>query len=289
VTGLDNLSACGDANLKYLAGDNFIFIEGDIRDVEACEQAVEGGVDYALHHAAIGSVKASFDDPETTHDVNVTGFENVAIKALESGAQKILYASSSAVYGDSDVSKNQEDQLLKPLSPYAQSKIDNEKSARALYEKHQSPIIGLRYFNIYGARQNPNGDYAAVIPKWIERGLNDQPAIIYGDGSAVRDFCYIDDIIRLNMLAMIKGQETEVYNGASGISVTVKELEQIIRDNLGAAHPPVFENPREGDIHTSIADITKAQRDLGFAAQADMSVAIARTIKFYPASARKAA
>lgn len=288
VIGIDNLSSCGRMNLDDLSNslpadvlENFTFHEEDIRNLDACAKAIDGGVDYVLHHAAIGSVKASFDDPETTHDVNVQGFHNIAKASLKCGAQKIVYASSSAVYGDNDVPKNNENQPLNPLSPYAQSKIDNELHAREMFDTHGLPLIGLRYFNIYGARQNPNGDYAAVIPKWIERGLNNQPAIIYGDGSAVRDFCHVDDIIRLNMLAIINGEGAQTYNGASGTSITIQGLQQLISGCLKSNQPPIYEQQRKGDIHTSIADTTKVRNDLNFCAQTDIRTGIENTIPFY--------
>ncbi len=265
VVGLDNLSACGTKNLDILYRDvptqtwaNFVFKEGDIRDLDICQKACID-VDFILHHAAIGSVPKSFEDPNLTDGVNVGGFLNVVKAGMDNNVKKFIYASSSAVYGDYTEQPNKEDQPVKPLSPYAVSKYTNELYAQTLSTQTDMGFVGLRYFNVYGPRQDPNGAYAAVIPKWIDSMIKNDKVEIYGDGTAVRDFCFVKDVVRINICFALQEhvKGSDAYNVASSQSTTMMQLFSILADLTNYEKSPKILPQRQGDIKFSLANIHK--------------------------------
>lgn len=263
VTGLDDLSSGTMDNLKGAAqSSGFHFIEGDIRQARAVTAALEGA-DYVLHHAAIGSVMRSIEEPEFVESVNVGGFQTILDAAQKAGVARVIYASSSAVYGDGGEAPRREDMDLSPKSPYAEGKIQNERDAAG------APVdcIGLRYFNIYGARQDPNGAYAAVIPKWIDVLRGGEVGTIFGDGETVRDFCHVSDVAAVNILAALSdnGEALNgVYNIGSGQATTLNDLYHEIAALVGQGAQPAYEPFRQGDIRVSCADIGRAQSAFGF-------------------------
>jgi UDP-N-acetylglucosamine 4-epimerase len=278
VVGVDNYSTGYRGNVDdVLCGPRertatFRMVEGDIRDLETCRTACEGA-DYVLHHAALGSVPWSMDDPLRTNAVNVDGFINMLVAAKDAGIKRFVYASSSAVYGDVPDSPQMEERLGRPLSPYAASKSINETYAVAFQTSYGLQSIGLRYFNVFGRRQDPAGAYAAVIPRWIASLLRGERCRIFGDGETTRDFCHVANVIQANLLAATVEDANatgQAYNVACAGSVTLNELFQMMRDRL-ALHDPAFSfvlpqyDPfRPGDIRFSCASIEKARRMLSF-------------------------
>jgi UDP-N-acetylglucosamine 4-epimerase len=275
VVGLDTFATGKPANVKALSsaqGQRFTFIEGDIRSLETCRRAC-GGADYVLHQAAQVSVPASIQDPVATHETNVTGFLNILLAARDARIRRLIYASSCAVYGDSTRLPLKEDQPARPLSPYAASKLANEVYADMFSRADGLESIGLRYFNVFGPRQDPKGVYAAVIPLWTASMLRDEPIEIFGDGSTTRDFCYIANVVQANLLAAtadMNPNRHEVVNVAVGGRTSLNDLFAMLRSLLLADHPhlqarkPVHREFRLGDIRHSQADITKAQQCLGY-------------------------
>ncbi len=280
VTGIDNLSTGYMHNLQdvrqQVGEENwsrFVFHQEDIRDLDRCRKAFEG-VDYVLHEAALGSVPNSIADPIRTDQSNVSGFLNMLVAARDSGVKRFVYASSSAVYGDSPGLPKVEKEIGNPLSPYAVSKYVNELYAHVFASNYGTQSIGLRYFNVFGKRQDPNGAYAAVIPKWIQLLLDLKTPVIYGDGATSRDFCYIEDVVQANILAaVVKKKEAvnQVFNVAAGERTTLTELFSLIRSSLAPHVPevlaidPEFGEFRPGDVRHSLADICKSQELLGYA------------------------
>jgi len=253
VIGLDNFSTGSQANLDDVLSRHtieaplFKLIRGDIRDLDTCREACSG-VDVVLHHAALGSVTRSIQDPATTNEVNVSGFLNMLIATHEAGASRFVYASSSSVYGDTSVTPQVEERTGKLLSPYAVSKATNEQYANVFQRIFGLEVIGLRYFNVFGRRQDPEGDYAAVIPRWIASLLRGEPCRIFGDGETSRDFCYIANAVQANLLAATADAHAtnDVYNIACGDSTTLNELYRMIRLGLavftrGIAADPSYE------------------------------------------------
>jgi UDP-N-acetylglucosamine 4-epimerase len=278
VVGLDNFSTGHVANLDDVlaaqpeAVDRFSLIEGDIRDLDTCRDVCRG-VDYVLHHAALGSVPWSMDDPVTTNAVNVDGFLHMLVGAKDAGVKRVVYASSSAVYGDVADVPQVEERTGRPLSPYAASKTTNETYAMAFQQSYGLQSVGLRYFNVFGRRQDPTGPYAAVIPRWVANLLQDLPCRIFGDGETTRDFCYIANTVQANLLAATTLHENatgQVYNVASGRSTTLNELFRMIRDTLAAHNSkiacaePLYQVFRPGDIRQSCAAIVKARTLLDY-------------------------
>ena len=277
VTGLDNLSTGCRENLEEVRAavapdqwSRFQFIEGDIADPGICQKASRG-VAFVLHQAALGSVPASIDDPAGAHRSNVTGFLNVLLAARDARVKRFVYASSSAVYGDDERLPKVEDQIGNPLSPYAATKLMNEVYAGVFGQVYGLPSIGLRYFNVFGPRQDPDGGYAAVVPKWIASLLKREPIYINGDGETTRDFCHIANVVQANLLAATVSRPdalNEVYNIALGQRTTLNELFSIVSKAACGEAPsvkPVYRDFRQGDIRHSLADISKAQSLLGFA------------------------
>lgn len=277
VVGLDNFAtghrrnlADIEASLGSPAWSRFHMMDGDIRNLDTCRKAV-ADVDYVLHQAALGSVPRSLEDPLTTNAVNIDGALNMLVAARDEGVSRFVYAASSSTYGDHPALPKVEDQIGKPLSPYAVTKFVNEVYADVFARAYDFPSIGLRYFNVFGRRQDPDGAYAAVIPKWVAAMLKGEPVLINGDGETSRDFCYIDNVVQANILAAMAGAEAqgEVYNVGVGDRTTLNELHEMIRTALesldvAVRERPVYQDFRAGDVRHSQADIGKAQRLLGY-------------------------
>lgn len=278
VVGLDNFATGFQHNLDEVQTlvspeqwARFSFIKGDIRNLEDCQRAC-AGVDYVLHQAALGSVPRSLADPITTNSANITGFLNMLVAARDAQVQSFTYAASSSTYGDHPALPKVEENIGKPLSPYAVTKYVNELYADVFARCYGFNTIGLRYFNVFGPRQNPNGAYAAVIPKWVSSLLKGETVYINGDGDTSRDFTYIENAIQANLLAATSAPEArnQVYNMAVGDRTTLKQLFELIRSNLephgvSPAVQPEFRDFRAGDVRHSLADTSKANRLLGYA------------------------
>ncbi|MGD9107967.1 MAG: SDR family oxidoreductase [Gammaproteobacteria bacterium] len=261
---LDDVLNSVDSDLK----NNFTFYKGDIRSLDACRKVVFE-VDFVLHQAALGSVPRSIKTPELTNAVNVDGFLNMMIAAREAGVKRFVYASSSSAYGDSPILPKVETHTGNPLSPYAVSKYVNELYAKAFENCYDMQLIGLRYFNVFGARQDPHSTYAAVIPTWVAALLSNSSAFINGDGSTTRDFCYIDNVVQANLLAALtvnKDALGHVYNVAYGEQTSLNQLYELIKLNLGIDSniKPTYRDFRVGDVKHSLADISKAKELLGY-------------------------
>jgi len=279
VIGLDNFSTGYHRNLDEVQTLvtteqwlNFKLYEGDIRDINTCHKACEG-IDYILHQAALGSVPRSIEDPICTNQNNIDGFLNILVAGRDTGVTGFVYAASSSTYGDHPDLPKVEDKIGKPLSPYAVTKLVNELYADVFYKAYGFNTIGLRYFNIFGRRQDPNGAYAAVIPKWIESMIKQEPIYINGDGETSRDFCYIDNTIQANLLAATTSDQSaknQVYNVAVGDQTSLNQLYHYLRDNLSIHFPhlnemqPEYREFRAGDVRHSLADISKARKLLGY-------------------------
>ena len=247
-------------------------IAGDIRDLKDCQDAC-ANADYVLHQAALGSVPRSLEDPLLTNENNITGFLNMLVAARDSDVNRFVYAASSSTYGDHPGLPKVEGAIGKPLSPYAVTKYVNELYADVFARCYDFKTIGLRYFNIFGQRQDPEGAYAAVVPKWVASLLSDEPVYINGDGETSRDFCYIDNAVQANLLAAITENEdalNQVYNVAVGERTTLNQLFEMIRNLLAKDKPElagvgaVYRDFRAGDVRHSLADISKAQNLLGY-------------------------
>lgn len=292
VVGLDNLSTGYRRNLESATregADRFTFVEGDIRDLEACRRAAEG-TDVVLHQAALGSVPRSLEDPLTTNAVNSDGFLNMLVAARDAGVRRFVYAASSSTYGDHPGLPKVEDRIGRPLSPYAVTKYVNELYADVFGRQWGMQCLGLRYFNVFGPRQDPDGAYAAVIPRWFGQLLGGEPCHINGDGETSRDFCFIDNVVQANLLAATVSDPealNQVYNVAFGGRTTLLELYTLIRDLLAEARPslagldPVHRPFREGDVRHSQADIGKAARLLGYAPAFDVRQGLAVTAEWF--------
>lgn len=279
VVGLDNFATGKRDNLGQVQAlvspaqwKNFEFVEGSISDSASCRRAC-GGVDYVLHQAALGSVPRSIEQPLATHQANVTGFLEMLEAARLAKVKRFVYASSSSVYGDHPALPKVEDQLGQVLSPYAATKFIDEVYAEAYAKAYGFASIGLRYFNVFGPRQDPDGAYAAVIPKWIAALLRHQPVQINGDGETSRDFCYVANVVQANLLAAttLKPEAVnQAYNIAVGERTTLNELFQLLQDGLRRLNPnlpvqkPDYRDFRAGDVRHSLADISKAERFLGY-------------------------
>lgn len=267
VRVLDNLATGYYYNLEGFVGNpKFEFIEGDIRDYDTCLRACRG-MDVVSHQAALGSVPRSINDPITTNDVNIGGTLNMFIAAKETHVYRVIYAASSSTYGDSPYLPKREDVTGKPLSPYAVSKLVNELYAKVFAGLYDVKYIGLRYFNIFGPKQDPNGAYAAVIPLFMKAILEDKPPVINGDGSHSRDFTFVDNATQANIKALFterKDAFNEVYNIANGESTTLLELFSILKKLSGSKLKPEFGPERPGDVKHSLADISKAMNYLGY-------------------------
>ncbi len=277
VVGLDNFATGHQRNLDEVQQlvspaqwANFQFIQGDIRNLTDCQQACVG-VDYVLHQAALGSVPRSLSDPITSNDTNISGFLNMLVSARDAGVKRFVYAASSSTYGDHPALPKVEDIIGKPLSPYAITKYVNELYADVFSRSYGFHSIGLRYFNVFGPRQDPDGAYAAVIPKWTAAMINDQPVVINGDGETSRDFCFVANAVQANLRAALADIEhSEVFNVALGDRTTLNELfdalvHSLAQHNMHYKQPVKYADFRFGDVRHSQADISKAKTMLGYA------------------------
>ncbi|MBS1629967.1 MAG: SDR family oxidoreductase [Bacteroidetes bacterium] len=284
VRVLDNLATGSEQNIKpFRSFPAFEFLPGDIRNESICREAC-AGMDYVSHQAALGSVPRSVKDPVTSNDVNVSGFVNMITAAKDAGVKSFVYASSSSVYGDEPNLPKVEQRVGNPLSPYAVTKKTNELYASVFTQLFGMKVAGLRYFNIFGPRQDPNGPYAAVIPLFVSGILKGTEVFINGDGEQTRDFTYVDNAVQANVRAMLAQNDTafgEAYNIAVGENFSVNFLYQAIREQLGREHQPTYRAAREGDIRNSLADISKAQRLLGYQPTRRFIDGLADTVAFF--------
>jgi UDP-N-acetylglucosamine 4-epimerase len=279
VVGLDNFATGHQRNLDEVQSllppeqwANFTFIHGDIRNLGDCNKACYG-VDYVLHQAALGSVPRSVENPIATNETNINGFLNMLVAARDAKVKRFVYAASSSTYGDHPGLPKVEDKIGKPLSPYAVTKYVNELYADVFARTYGFNTIGLRYFNVFGPRQDPNGAYAAVIPKWISSMIKSEPVYVNGDGETSRDFCFIENVKQINLLAATSENPestNQVYNVAVGDRTTLNQLYEALRSNLVAQFPhlenakPVYRDFRAADVRHSLADISKAAAFLGY-------------------------
>ena len=285
VRVLDNFSTGQRENLLISnhtsQTSNLEVIEGDIRDLDAVRRATTG-MDYVLHHAAMVSVPQSVADPQMAHAVNVTGTLNVLLAAREAGARRVVLASSSAVYGDNDELPLQETAIPKPLSPYAASKLAGEVYCQTFSAAYGLPTAALRYFNVFGPRQDPNSQYSAAIPKFIAALLRGEPPTIYGDGLQSRDFIYVANVVQANLLACEREQAIgQVMNVACGERRTLLDLHRDLTALIGTERPPLFAEPRAGDIKHSLASIDKMTRLLNYQSSIDWREGLRRTVEWY--------
>lgn len=290
VVCLDNLATGHLYNIQpFFSNDNFTFIEGDIRDLETCHKALEN-IDYVIHQAALGSVPRSLKDPITSNDVNVSGFLNMLVASRNAGVKRFVYAASSSTYGDSESLPKVEEIIGKPLSPYAITKYVNELYADIFSKAYGLETIGLRYFNVFGRKQDPNGAYAAVIPKFVMQLMNYESPIINGDGNYSRDFTYIDNVIQMNELAMLTENPeavNTVYNTAFGDRTTLNQMVALLKEYLSEfdsriANVEVIHGPnRAGDIPHSLASIEKAKKLLNYNPQFSFGNGLKEAVKWY--------
>ena len=298
VVGFDNFSTGHQANLDEISqavgGDRwtcFKFIEGDARELAACRRAV-AGCNFVLHQAALGSVPRSLDDPIETNAVNIDGFVNMLVAARDAQIERFVYAASSSTYGDHPALPKVESRIGRPLSPYAVTKYVNELYADVFGRCYGLHSIGLRYFNVFGPRQDPNGAYAAVIPRWVAAILNHQPVSVFGDGETSRDFCFVDNAVQANILAAVAPESAagQVYNVAVGERTTLNQLFSMIHDEcerLGfdVLSEQVYEDFRKGDVRHSLADISKARKLLDYepthSVRAGLEIAMPWYINFF--------
>ena len=290
VVCMDNFATGKKENIsEFLSHPNFTFIEGDIRSLEDCRKAVEGA-HYVLHQAALGSVPRSINDPITSNDVNVSGFLNILVASRDANVKRFVYAASSSTYGDSEALPKVEDKIGKPLSPYAITKYVNELYADIFNKTYGMDTIGLRYFNVFGRRQDPNGAYAAVIPKFVMQFMKHESPVINGDGTYSRDFTYIDNVVQMNLLAITTYNEdalNEVYNTAVGDRTTLVQLTQLLKKYLSEYDPEIAKvevkhGPnRMGDIPHSLASVEKARELLGYDPKFNIEKGLREAVTWY--------
>ena len=293
VVGLDNFSLGIKEELlnltKNYENNLFTLVEGDINDKKTCILALKK-VDFALHHAALGSVPRSISDPFSSNEANISGFLNMLISARDSNVKNFIYASSSSAYGDHEALPKVEDVIGKPKNPYSITKYVNELYANTFEEHYGFKSIGLRYFNVFGPRQRENGDYAAVIPKWIKNILNRQDIEIYGDGETSREFCYIENAIQANIISALSKNEIakgQVYNISVGDQTTLNNLFSMIHNNIensigeNIKINPIYKDFRAGDIRHSRADISKAKKLLNYSPSHNVEKGIKETVNWY--------
>lgn len=294
VIGLDNFATGRQQNLdevKTLVSaqqwDQFNFISGDIRNLSDCKAAVRG-VDYVLHQAALGSVPRSIADPITSNEANISGFLNMLVAARDEGVKSFTYAASSSTYGDHPALPKVEDTIGSPLSPYAVTKLVNELYATVFAKSYGFKSIGLRYFNVFGKRQDPNGAYAAVIPKWTAAMIRGEDVFINGDGETSRDFCYIENVVQMNLLAATSSDEAkdQIYNVAVGDRTTLNDLfnaikSSLISNGINVDLSPIYKEFRAGDVRHSQADISKAKKHLKYEPLYNFQQGIKEAVRWY--------
>ena len=293
VIGLDNFSTGRRSNLESVQKsvtseqwNRFQLYEGDICDLATCREVVTPGVDYVLHQAALGSVPRSISDPIASNLSNVTGFLNMLVASRDSKVKTFVYAASSSTYGDHPGLPKVEDKIGRPLSPYAVTKYVNELYAEVFATTYGFRPVGLRYFNVFGPRQDPNGPYAAVIPKWIEQMKTGQVVKINGDGETSRDFCYVDNAIQANFLAALASEEAKghVYNVAVGERTTLNDVFSMLKEIIGGTiKEPEYIDFRKGDVRHSQADISKACGRLGYRPSVRCCEGLIRTVRYFEA------
>ncbi len=280
VRVLDNFSSGKRENLSHL-GNTVELVEDDIRDAAACLRACQG-VEYVFHEAAIGSVPKSVDDPQPSHDANIDGTFNMLRAAVQHGVRRFIYAGSSSAYGNAEESPKHEGLTPRPLSPYAVQKLTGELYGRAFFECFGLETITLRYFNVFGSRQDPMSQYAAAIPAFVTSILRGEPPIVYGDGEQSRDFTHIDNVVEGNLLAMqVEKTQGDVVNLACGGEITVNQVIAAINRALGAAVKPRYVDARAGDVRHSCADVRLAKDLLGFEPSVSFDEGLERTIEYY--------
>ncbi len=284
VRVIDNLSTGSLKNIDgFMGHPRFQFVEADIRNYESCLEACDE-IDAVSHQAALGSVPRSINDPLTTNAVNITGTLNIFNAAKEKGIKRVVYAASSSTYGDHPGLPKVEDKIGKPLSPYAVTKYVNELYAKVYADLYAMEPVGLRYFNIFGPRQNPNGPYAAVIPLFAEAVLKNEPPTINGDGSHSRDFTYVDNAVQANILSLFtdnKKAVNQVYNIACGEQTSLNELFDGLRKEAGSNLKPIHGPERKGDVKHSLADISKAKELLGYNPKISVQEGLKKTLQWY--------
>ncbi len=284
VRVLDNLSNGFESNLKILRNYSaFEFIEGDIRNLETCRKACDG-IGYVSHQAALGSVPRSVKEPSYTNDVNVGGFVNILKAAVDNNINRVVYASSSSVYGDELTLPKKEDITGNCLSPYAVSKKANEMYAAVFAKAYNISLIGFRYFNIFGPRQDPDGDYAAVIPLFVKAALNNSPANINGDGNQTRDFTYVDNAVQVNIKSMLSANDeafNKVYNVAIGENYSINYLNNVVQQYLDVNVKAVYREARVGDVRNSLADISLAKSLLQYQPTMKFDEGLKKTIEYF--------
>lgn len=297
VRVLDDFSTGLRKNIEgFFLNASFELMEGDIRSLSTCQKAVES-MDYVLHQAALGSVPRSIKDPLTTNEVNINGFLNVLMAAKEAGIKRVLYAASSSTYGDSQELPKVEERIGKPLSPYAVTKYVNELYADVFSNMYGMELIGLRYFNVFGQRQDPNGAYAAVIPKFVKQLMNHESPVINGDGEYSRDFTYIDNVVQMNIKALFTkniNAVNQVYNVAYGQKTTLNQLVATLKERLAEVDPEIahvesiYGSHRMGDIPHSLASIDKAKELLNYDPRFSIQEGVKEALMWYIAEKRTA-
>ena len=290
IVCLDNFSTGKRKNIQeFLSNENFTLIEGDIRNLKDCKKATKN-TDFVLHQAALGSVPRSIADPITTNEVNISGFLNMLVAARDAGVKRFIYAASSSTYGDSDSLPKVEDKIGKPLSPYAITKYVNELYADIFYKTYGLNTIGLRYFNVFGRKQDPNGAYAAVIPKFVKQLIDHESPVINGDGEFSRDFTYIENVIQMNLLSLSTSNPealNTVYNVAYGQRATLNELVSALKSSLSPFDKNIknidikYGPVRDGDIPHSLASIDKAKKLLGYNPIFSLKKGLEEAIQWY--------
>jgi UDP-glucose 4-epimerase len=278
VVVIDNFSSGKRENLSMFA-DSINIIQGSITDLPLLKDAFKGA-DGIFHLGAIASVARSVDDPFVTHETNLTGTLNVLLAARDCGVRKVVFSSSSAVYGDEPTLPKREDMPSVPLSPYAVSKLAGEYYCKVFSELFGVKTISLRYFNVFGPRQDPQSEYAAVIPKFITRLLDNQPPVIFGDGKQTRDFVYVKDVVQANLLAM-QSSATGTFNIGSGERIDLTTLAGTLLAIMNVNLPPIYKKPRSGDIRDSVSDITAAKRTFGYLSSYSLDKGLAETIRWF--------
>ncbi len=282
VRVLDDFSTGKRENLTFEKEyPSLEIIEGDIRDLHTCQEAVRG-VEYVFHQGALPSVQRSVEDPETSNAVNVGGTLNILLAARDAGVKRVIYAASSSVYGDTPTLPEHEEMPPNPLSPYALQKYVGEKYCRLFYQLYGLETISLRYFNIFGPKQDPNSLYSAVIPKFIDALLQGRPPVIFGDGEQSRDFTYIENVVQANLLAMSAEHiHGEAINIACGKRISLNQLLNVLKEILGSKLSPLYQEPRKGDVRHSLADIRKGKEIIKYEPKVGIETGLEKTVEFF--------
>jgi len=279
---LDDFSTGKRENLIFnKAYPSLEIIKGDIRDLGTCQKAIKG-TEYVFHQAALPSVQRSIEDPETSNAVNAGGTLNILLAAREEGVKRVIYASSSSIYGDTPTLPKDEEMPSHPLSPYALQKYVGEQYCRLFYQLYGLETISLRYFNIFGPKQDPNSLYSAVIPKFIDALVRDRPPVIFGDGEQSRDFTYIENVVQANILAMSAAHlHGEAINVACGEKTSLNQLLNVLKKILGSNQSPIYEEPRKGDVRHSLADVRRAKEIINYEPKVGIEFGLKETVEFF--------